>query len=100
MEKYKRNDPNKCEIKGLNDKEFIMEHMKTRGNASDNYGQRVNRIFIERTNEESVKKALEGKHFDVVIDKIAYCSNDIYRDVYESQTGANADFDEVKGGAN
>lgn len=27
-------------------------------------------------------------------------SNDIYRDVYESQTGANADFDEVKGGAN
>lgn len=49
----------------------------TRGNASDSYGQRVNRIFIERTNEESVKKALEGKHFDVVIDKIAYCSNDI-----------------------
>ena len=26
--------------------------------------------------------------------------NDIYREVYESQTGVNADFDEVKGGAN
>lgn len=49
----------------------------TRGKSSDSFGRRVNRIFIERTNEESIKNALEGKHFDVVIDKIAYCSNDI-----------------------
>lgn len=49
----------------------------TRGNASDDFGQRVGRIYLERTNEDSVKTALEGKHFDVVIDKIAYCSNDI-----------------------
>lgn len=27
-------------------------------------------------------------------------NNDIYREVFESQTGANADFDEVKGGVN
>lgn len=49
----------------------------TRGTTSDNYGNRVKRIILERTNEESVKKALSGTHFDVIIDKIAYCSNDI-----------------------
>lgn len=49
----------------------------TRGNASDTYGDSVKRIILERTNEESVKKALSGTHYDVVIDKIAYCSNDI-----------------------
>lgn len=32
---------------------------------------------MERTNEESVREALSGTHYDVVIDKIAYCSNDI-----------------------
>ena len=49
----------------------------TRGKASDDYGDRVKRIILERTNEESMKTALSGKHYDVVIDKIAYCSNDI-----------------------
>lgn len=49
----------------------------TRGYASDQYGDRVKRIILERTDEESVKRALYGTHYDVVIDKIAYCSNDI-----------------------
>ncbi|MDE7206268.1 MAG: NAD-dependent epimerase/dehydratase family protein, partial [Lachnospiraceae bacterium] len=49
----------------------------TRGKASDEYGGKVKRIMVERTNEESMKTALGGKHYDVVIDKIAYCSNDI-----------------------
>ena len=49
----------------------------TRGRASDSFGDRVKRITIERTNEESMKSAFEGMHFDVVIDKIAYCSDDI-----------------------
>lgn len=49
----------------------------TRGNANDDFGNKVNRIIVERTNAESMNKAFEGKHFDVVIDKIAYCSNDI-----------------------
>lgn len=49
----------------------------TRGYASDQYGDRVKRIILERTDEESVKRALSGTHYDVVIDKIAYCSNDI-----------------------
>lgn len=49
----------------------------TRGKSSDEYGDMVKRIIIERTNEMSVKEALNGTHYDVVIDKIAYCSNDI-----------------------
>lgn len=49
----------------------------TRGKASDKYGDRVKRIILERTNEESVRKELSGTHYDVIIDKIAYCSNDI-----------------------
>lgn len=49
----------------------------TKGKVSDEYGDRVKRITIERTNETSMKNALSGRHYDVVIDKIAYCSNDI-----------------------
>ena len=49
----------------------------TRGKAHDGYGDSVKRIIVERTNEESIKSAFAGRHYDVVIDKIAYCSNDI-----------------------
>lgn len=49
----------------------------TRGKASDSYGDRVKRIILNRTDEESVRQALSGTHYDVIIDKIAYCSNDI-----------------------
>lgn len=49
----------------------------TRGKATDKFGTKVQRIILDRTDEESVRNALKGCHFDVVIDKIAYCSNDI-----------------------
>lgn len=49
----------------------------TRGNAEDDFGGKVKRIIVERTDAESMKKAFEGRYYDVVIDKIAYCSNDI-----------------------
>lgn len=49
----------------------------TRGLAEDPYGDRVKRIIVERTSEESMKSVLKGMHFDVVIDKIGYCSNDV-----------------------
>ena len=49
----------------------------TRGNVKDSYENRVSRIILDRTNPESMKAALAGKKFDVVIDKIAYCSRDI-----------------------
>lgn len=49
----------------------------TRGKTTDSFGDKVNRIFLERTKEDSVREALRGNYYDVVIDKIAYCSNDI-----------------------
>ena len=55
----------------------------TRGKTPDLYGDRVKHIVIERTNEESMRKALQGKHFDVVIDKIAYCSDFVWCNRFE-----------------
>ena len=49
----------------------------TRGRASDGYGNKVERILVERTDGESMKRAFRGRRYDVVIDKIAYCSNEI-----------------------
>lgn len=49
----------------------------TRGLTRDSFGDRVNRLILDRNNEASVREALQGIHYDVVIDKIAYCSNDI-----------------------
>ena len=49
----------------------------TRGKAEDPFGDSVKRIVVERTDSESMKNALKDKHFDVVIDKLAYASNDV-----------------------
>ncbi|OJU09454.1 MAG: hypothetical protein BGN88_10015 [Clostridiales bacterium 43-6] len=51
--------------------------LATRGNTNNVFGDKVSYITIERTNQDSMRNALSDKHFDVVIDKIAYCSNDI-----------------------
>lgn len=49
----------------------------TRGKTSDNFGNRVKRLVVERTNAENMKNVFAGRHYDAVIDNIAYCSNDI-----------------------
>lgn len=49
----------------------------TRGLAADSFGERVKRIVLDHGEPESIRQALAGLHFDTVIDKIAYCSNDI-----------------------
>lgn len=49
----------------------------TRGRTPDGFGDRVSRICFERTDPASVREAVSGRHYDVIIDKIAYCSNDI-----------------------
>ena len=49
----------------------------TRGRTMDRFGNRVERIVLDRTDESSMRSALSGVHFDVAIDKLAYCSNDI-----------------------
>lgn len=40
----------------------------TRGKASDNFGNKVKRIVVERTSAESMKNAFKNFHYDVVID--------------------------------
>ena len=49
----------------------------TRGLTPDPFGDRVDRIVLNHGNPESMRSALDGMFFDVVIDKVAYCSNDI-----------------------
>ena len=49
----------------------------TRGLTEDSFGDKVKRIILDHSNPESIRQALTGIRFDVVIDKIAYCSNDI-----------------------
>ena len=51
--------------------------LANRGNTKTVFGDTVSYITIERTDAESMKKALSHECFDVVIDKLAYCSNDI-----------------------
>jgi nucleoside-diphosphate-sugar epimerase len=49
----------------------------TRGKTKHPFRDKVSRIILDRTNEENIKNTLSGKKYDVVIDKTAYCSNDI-----------------------
>lgn len=55
----------------------------TRGITPDYFGDTVSRIRFERTDEDCIKAVIAGTHYDVIIDKIAYCSNDI-RKIMES----------------
>ncbi len=49
----------------------------TRGLKEDIFGDRVNRIVLDRLDYQSVKKALRGKYFDLVCDNICYSSNEL-----------------------
>ena len=48
-----------------------------RGNAADSFGDKVERLIIERQDPASLQKAFKDKSYDVAIDNIAYSSNDI-----------------------
>ncbi len=49
----------------------------TRQTKQDSFGDAVKRIQVERTDPASMREAFKGQKFDVVYDKIAYCSNDV-----------------------
>lgn len=51
----------------------------TRGQRGDGFGEDVGRIIVDRTDENAMKKAFDGKYFDVVCDNICYCANDLMR---------------------
>jgi len=49
----------------------------TRGKTKDTFGDKVERVIIERTSPDSLAKVLGNRYFDVVCDNLAYCSNDV-----------------------
>ncbi|MCL2405996.1 MAG: NAD-dependent epimerase/dehydratase family protein [Defluviitaleaceae bacterium] len=49
----------------------------TRGKTPDTFGNKVDRLIIDRKDPTSLRNALKGKHYNVVIDNIAYASNDV-----------------------
>lgn len=49
----------------------------TRGLSKDSFADKVHRVKYDRTDGESVKNILSGNYYDIIIDKIAYASNDI-----------------------
>ncbi|MDO5559653.1 MAG: reductase [Oscillospiraceae bacterium] len=49
----------------------------TRGKTEDPFGDSVSRIIYDRHDESSTASAMKGRSFDIVIDKIAYCSQDV-----------------------
>lgn len=53
--------------------------LANRGLTEDSFGGAVDRVKLDRTNEDSLRKELSGKAFDLVYDSLAYCSNDVRR---------------------
>lgn len=49
----------------------------TRGLTTDNFGDAVNRIIVDRYDVESLKKQIGGIHYDTICDSLAYASNDV-----------------------
>ncbi len=49
----------------------------TRGNAKVDFAGDVSYVVLDRMDSSSVKRALANQKFDVIIDKIAYGSNDV-----------------------
>jgi hypothetical protein len=47
----------------------------TRGVHKDGFGPEVDRIIINRKLPETMRDAFRGKHYDVIFDNTAYCSN-------------------------
>ena len=49
----------------------------TRGKTQDSFGDSVKRKVIERQNHDSLFAAFNNEFYDVVVDNLAYCSNDV-----------------------
>ncbi len=49
----------------------------TRGNVRDGFGDRVQRVIVDRTEAGELKNAFHGRYYDAVCDNIAYSSLDV-----------------------
>ena len=48
----------------------------TRGNVQHTFGQKVNQVIVDRTNAESLKKAVGNENWDIIYDNICYSPNE------------------------
>lgn len=49
----------------------------TRGNTADGFGDRIQRVIVDRTEEGALKNAFQDRYYDVICDNIAYSSLDV-----------------------
>jgi nucleoside-diphosphate-sugar epimerase len=49
----------------------------TRGRRRDRFGDRVERLVIERTDPDSLRGVLAGRRFDAACDNLAFCPDDV-----------------------
>ncbi len=49
----------------------------TRGSHGNPFGKKVHHLLMDKTDENSVKNVLSNQKYDVIIDKVAYSSNDV-----------------------
>ncbi len=56
-------------------KQNALVTIATRGLHKDNFGNKVDRIVIDRLKPDSLKHKFDNLYFDVVFDNSAYCSN-------------------------
>lgn len=49
----------------------------TRGLTKDHFGDRVNRLTLDRCDAKSLAPVLEKKEYDCIVDNICYASNDV-----------------------
>ncbi|MBO1005931.1 NAD-dependent epimerase/dehydratase family protein [Pseudogracilibacillus auburnensis] len=66
---------------GVNLVESLLEKgvkvtIATRQNSGDRFGDRVERLKLDRFDEASIKTAVKGKEWDVVFDQLCYSSTD------------------------
>ena len=60
-----------------------------RGQTPDSFGNSVQRLILDRTDESSMKLALQGKTFDLIYDQVCYSSHEakIAIDLFEGRVG-------------
>lgn len=57
-------------------KKDVKVTVATRQNSGDTFGDRVERLKVDRFDEASIQTAVEGKEWDVVFDQLCFTSND------------------------
>ncbi|MDE6727642.1 MAG: NAD-dependent epimerase/dehydratase family protein [Oscillospiraceae bacterium] len=63
-------------VNSLLDKGYTVT-LATRGDHGNPFNDKVRRVIMDKTDGSSVKSALGIEEYDVVIDKVAYSSNDV-----------------------